>query len=115
MTLIAITANASPTRGHTVAEVDEMMDLFDSVLEGETTPRTVARMMEILESGKPITATMRAQMKAVRLDGSTAHNDLTKVTADFWRRYRAEHPKPKQAKSSETHVSVSPLSQRRRG
>jgi len=103
--LIAITANASPARGNTEAEVTEMMDLFDDVLEGQTTSKTVDRMLEILDAGKPITASMRAHAKRVRLD------PLAKLTDRFWRDYRAKHPQPKRAKRTAIHVSIA----RRRG
>jgi len=94
--MIAFTASASPSRGYSHAEADEMIGLFDAVLDGRATSKTVTRMLEIVDGAAPITASMRKAMRPVRLASDKARPDLAEITDKFWRDYRAKHPKPQQ-------------------
>lgn len=94
--LIAITASATPAKGYSYDEANEMLDLFADVLDGGATEKTASRMMEIVEAAVPITASSRKTMKAVRLDADKARPNLASVTDSFWKRYQAKHPQPEQ-------------------
>lgn len=98
MNLISITCSASPSRGYSYDEADEMIDLFDAVLDGRATEKTASRMLEIVGNAQPITASARRSMKVVRLPGDKAHKGLAEVTDSYWSRYRAEHPQPVEPK-----------------
>lgn len=109
--IIAITASASPRHGHSETEVEELMRLFDGVLETGATQHTVTRMMQILEAAQPISATMRARM--VRLDGGEDRQTLARVVRSYWSAQRAKRPKAR--KRPETvHVSFAPGTRRNR-
>lgn len=72
--MIAITCSDTPSKGYSYAEATEVLDLFDTVLDGRATTETVDRMLEIVGNAQPITATMRP----VRAD-DTAN--------EFWREH----------------------------
>jgi hypothetical protein len=105
--LVSFTASASPTRGHTETDVEEMMALFDGVLEHGATEKTASRMVEILTSGKLITASMRATM--VKLD--TPGEGVAKVADAYWHRERAKRPKAKK-RAVAMHIDIAPSSRR---
>lgn len=92
--LIAITASASPARGYSYSDAETMLALFDDVLDGRATPETLDRMLGIVTSAQPVTASMRKGMKAVRLNADKTRPGLAGVTDSFWKRYRAKHPQP---------------------
>lgn len=92
--LISFTASASPSRGYSYADAEEMLALFGDVLNGRATTKTVNRMLAITSAAVPVTASMHKGMKAVRLPGDKARKGLAEVTDSYWARYRAEHPQP---------------------
>lgn len=93
-TLIAITASATPARGYSYSDAETVLSLFGDVLHGRATPETLDRMVGIVGNAQPITASARRSMQAVRLPGDKARKGLAGVSDSYWKRYRAEHPKP---------------------
>lgn len=96
MTLISITGSATASRGYTYEDANEMIDMFDAVLAGRATARTLDRMLEITGAAVPVTASMRKAMQPVRLPGDRSRPGLAEVTDRFWRAYAKEHPAPEQ-------------------
>jgi len=94
--LIAVTASATPSRGYSYDEANEMLDLFGAVLDGRATEKTALRMLEIVGNAQPISASARKSMKVVRVDADKVRDGLAGVTDSFWKRYRAKHPQPAQ-------------------
>lgn len=94
MNLISITCSASPSRGYTYEDAEAMLDLFDTVLDGRATEKTLDSMLAITSAAVPVTASARKGMKAVRLPGDRSRPDLAEVTNRFWKAYAAKHPQP---------------------
>lgn len=98
MNLISITGSATASRGYTYDEADEMLNLFDTVLEGRANSKTLDRILEITSASVAITASARRSMKTVRLDADKVRDGLAGVSDSYWRRYRAKHPRPDEPK-----------------
>lgn len=90
--MFAITASATPARGYSYNEAEEMLALFGTVLAGQATENTASRMLEIVGNAQPITASMRKAMRPVRLNADKPRAGLAGVSDKFWKAYRAKHP-----------------------
>ncbi len=98
MTIISIIDHASdPAFGRDLeayeSGVDKMFDIIERDTAGLTSAarkRFMAQVNAIIDADNPlpITATMRAGMKAVRLVGG---NGMATVTDRFWRGYARKH------------------------
>jgi len=100
MNMISITGSATASRGYTYDDATEMLDLFDAVLEGRATSKTLHRMLAITSAAMPITASARRSMKPVRLDADKTRAGLASVSDKFWKAYRAKHPQPEQKRQT---------------
>lgn len=67
-TLITMTGSAAPTQGHTYAEADKMLTLYNAVVKSSATAQIMDRMFEILGAAQPITASILRTMHHVRAD-----------------------------------------------